>query len=228
MKRLLNAALACVLCVCAAASAQDSNTNTAAGGAANAAAKKRGPVFRATKDQIKQAQDILRQRAFYAGESTGKLDPTTREGLKKYQGAEGLKVTGTLNAATLQMMNVALLSILTFALCPFTFALPSGGGGLFGEEALDYLVARLKSLAELLRLGAAALGHVGLAAAAPADDGREFLDDPARGDAPREVGRGAHDERSLAVGAASEDDHARLELREQRVGELAQRGGVEV
>ncbi|HYY98917.1 MAG TPA: peptidoglycan-binding domain-containing protein [Pyrinomonadaceae bacterium] len=108
MKRLLNAALACVLCVCAAASAQDSNTNTAAGGAANAAAKKRGPVFRATKDQIKQAQDILRQRAFYAGESTGKLDPTTREGLKKYQGAEGLKVTGTLNAATLQKMNVAL------------------------------------------------------------------------------------------------------------------------
>ncbi|MFL6286158.1 MAG: peptidoglycan-binding domain-containing protein, partial [Pyrinomonadaceae bacterium] len=52
--------------------------------------------------------DILRQRGFYAGESTGKLDPTTREGLRKYQGAEGLKVTGTLNAATLQKMNVTL------------------------------------------------------------------------------------------------------------------------
>lgn len=110
MKRLLNAALACALFVCTAAFAQDSNTNApASAGNTNApATKKRGPVFRATKDQIKQAQDILRQRSFYAGESTGKLDPATREGLKKYQAAEGLKVTGTLNAATLQKMNVTL------------------------------------------------------------------------------------------------------------------------
>ena len=110
MKRLLSAALACALCVCATVEAQNSNTQTsAAGGNANASAtKKRGPVFRATKEQIKQAQDILRQRGFYAGDSTGKLDPTTREGLRKYQGAEGLKVTGTLNAATLQKMNVVL------------------------------------------------------------------------------------------------------------------------
>ena len=110
MKRLLNAALACALTVCATAFAQNSNTNAPAGsGNANASTtKKRGPVFRATKDQIKQAQDILRQRGFYSGESAGKLDPTTREGLKKYQEAEGLKVTGTLNAATLQKMNVTL------------------------------------------------------------------------------------------------------------------------
>ena len=110
MRRVLNAALACALLVCPAAFAQNSNTPaTAAGGNANASAtKKRGPVFRATKEQVKQAQDILRQRGFYAGESTGKLDPTTREGLRKYQEAEGLKVTGTLNAATLQKMNVTL------------------------------------------------------------------------------------------------------------------------
>lgn len=110
MKRLLNAALACALFVCTAAFAQDSNTNTHAGAANTNATppKKRGPVFRATKDQIKQAQDILRQRGFYSGESLGKLDPATREGLKKYQDAEGLKVTGTLNAATLQKMNVTL------------------------------------------------------------------------------------------------------------------------
>jgi peptidoglycan hydrolase-like protein with peptidoglycan-binding domain len=107
MKRLLSAALACALTACASVYAQNSNTNTA-GGNANAPVKKRGPVFRATKEQVKQAQDILRQRNFYAGESTGKLDPPTREGLRKYQGAEGLKVTGTLNAATLQKMNVAL------------------------------------------------------------------------------------------------------------------------
>ncbi len=108
MKRALNAALACALVVCASVYAQNSNTNAGSGNANASAAKKRGPVFRATKDQVKQAQDILRQRGFYAGESTGKLDPATREGLRKYQGAEGLKVTGTLNAATLQKMNVAL------------------------------------------------------------------------------------------------------------------------
>jgi peptidoglycan hydrolase-like protein with peptidoglycan-binding domain len=110
MKRVINAALACALMLCAVVRAQNSNTAAPASGTSTnaSAAKKRGPVFRATKDQIKQAQEILRGRGFYAGESTGKLDPTTREGLKKYQGAEGLKVTGTLNAATLQKMNVAL------------------------------------------------------------------------------------------------------------------------
>jgi len=69
---------------------------------------KRGPVFRANKDQIKQAQAILKQRNFYAGEQTGKLDDDTRAGLKKYQQAEGLKVTGTLNKVTLEKMNITL------------------------------------------------------------------------------------------------------------------------
>ena len=69
---------------------------------------KRGPVFRANKEQIKQAQAILKQRNFYAGEQTGKLDPDTRAGLKKYQEAEGLKVTGTLNKVTLEKMNITL------------------------------------------------------------------------------------------------------------------------
>ena len=35
---------------------------------------KRGPVFRATKDQINQAQAILKTRGFYGGEQIGKLD----------------------------------------------------------------------------------------------------------------------------------------------------------
>jgi peptidoglycan hydrolase-like protein with peptidoglycan-binding domain len=108
MKRALNGALACALLLCVTASAQNSNTNAGGGNTNASATKKRGPVFRATKEQIKQAQDIIRQRGFYAGESAGKLDPTTREGLRKYQEAEGLKVTGTLNAATLQKMNVTL------------------------------------------------------------------------------------------------------------------------
>ena len=69
---------------------------------------KRGPIFRATKEQINQAQAILKERGFYAGEQLGKLDDATRDGLRKYQQAEGLKVTGTLNKATLEKMNIAL------------------------------------------------------------------------------------------------------------------------
>ena len=90
------------------------NTNTPANSAAknanaNARAPRRyAPIFRASKDQIKQAQAILKQRAFYAGEATGKLDDATREGLKKYQQAEGLKVTGTLNGATVERMNITM------------------------------------------------------------------------------------------------------------------------
>ena len=106
MKRLLTAAFAASLSLSAVAAAQSTNTTTTNTNVS--AAKKRGPVFRATKDQIKQAQDILKARGFYAGEPTAKLDPPTREGLKKFQEAERLKVTGTLNAATLQKMNVAL------------------------------------------------------------------------------------------------------------------------
>jgi peptidoglycan hydrolase-like protein with peptidoglycan-binding domain len=105
MKRLLTAIFAASLCLSAAA-AQNTNTPTPATNAGTTG--KRGPVFRATKEQIKQAQAILKQRGFYAGEPTGKLDAATRDGLKKYQGAEALKVTGTLNAATLRKMNVTL------------------------------------------------------------------------------------------------------------------------
>ncbi|HJQ31773.1 MAG TPA: peptidoglycan-binding domain-containing protein [Pyrinomonadaceae bacterium] len=106
MKRLLTAILAAALSLSAVAAAQNTNTSTADNNAN--APKKRGPVFRANKDQIKQAQDILKARGLYSGESTGKLDQPTRDGLKKYQEAEKLKVTGTLNAATLQKMGVAL------------------------------------------------------------------------------------------------------------------------
>ena len=83
------------------------NANKAAK-TANANTTKRGPVFRANKDQIKQAQALLKQRNFYGGEQTGKLDDPTRAGLKKFQEAEGLKVTGTLNKVTLEKMNITL------------------------------------------------------------------------------------------------------------------------
>lgn len=70
--------------------------------------KKRGPVFRASKEQIMETQKKLKDGGMYAGEQTGKLDDATREGLKKYQEANGLKVTGTLNQVTLEKMGVPL------------------------------------------------------------------------------------------------------------------------
>lgn len=69
---------------------------------------KKAPVFRATKEQIMEAQKILKDKGMYSGEQTGKLDDATRDGLKKYQEANGLKVTGTLNQATLEKMGVVL------------------------------------------------------------------------------------------------------------------------
>jgi peptidoglycan hydrolase-like protein with peptidoglycan-binding domain len=108
MRRILTAALAATLSLSAVAVAQTGAPSANTAGANTNAPKKRGPVFRATKEQVKQAQEILKRRGFYAGDPTGKLDAATREGLRKYQEAEGIKVTGTLNAATLQKMNVVL------------------------------------------------------------------------------------------------------------------------
>ncbi len=65
-------------------------------------------IFRATKDQIMAAQKILKDGGMYDGEQTGKLDDATRAGLKKYQAANGLNVTGTLNQVTLEKMKVPL------------------------------------------------------------------------------------------------------------------------
>ncbi|MDQ3799455.1 MAG: peptidoglycan-binding protein [Acidobacteriota bacterium] len=70
--------------------------------------KKRAPVFRANADQIMQAQKLLKDKGMYAGEQTGKLDDATRDGLKKFQSANGVKATGTLNRETLEKMGIAL------------------------------------------------------------------------------------------------------------------------
>lgn len=106
MKKILSTVLSLLFVFAIAVSAQNTNSLTTTNN--SSPAKKRGPVFRATKDQIQQAQKILKDRSFYAGEQTGKLDPDTRAGLKKYQAAENLKVTGTLNKVTLEKMSVPL------------------------------------------------------------------------------------------------------------------------
>ena len=111
MKKLLLVVLSLLLAFSLTAATQNKNANKNANGSTNSNKStnaNRKPIFRATADQIKQAQALLKQRTFYNGEQTGKLDDDTREGLKKYQQAESLKVTGTLNKVTLEKMGVAL------------------------------------------------------------------------------------------------------------------------
>jgi peptidoglycan hydrolase-like protein with peptidoglycan-binding domain len=107
MKNILTLSLL-LLCVFTGGVVAQNSTSITTKAAMTKQATKRGPVFRATKEQINQAQAILKERGFYAGEQLGKLDGATRDGLRKYQQAEGLKVTGTLNKVTLEKMNIAL------------------------------------------------------------------------------------------------------------------------
>ena len=106
MKKLPFLVLSLILLCAVTAVGQNSNSSTTS--AANVSKPKRGPIFRATADQIKQAQALLKQRNMYSGEQTGKLSDDTRAGLKEYQKAEGLKVTGTLNKTTLMKMGIQL------------------------------------------------------------------------------------------------------------------------
>ena len=115
MKKILSTVLSLLFVFTIAVTAQNANSSTTQNSNSstttnnNTAPKPpRKPIFRANKDQIKQAQKILKDRGFYAGEETGKLDDDRRAGLKKYQAAETLKVTGTLNKVTLEKMGVTL------------------------------------------------------------------------------------------------------------------------
>ena len=105
MKKLLLVGLSMFLAFSLAAATQNKNANQNANSNKSATRK---PIFRANADQVKQAQGMLKQRALYNGEQTGKLDAATRDGLKKYQQAENLKVTGTLNKVTLEKMGITL------------------------------------------------------------------------------------------------------------------------
>src|SRR5712692_5797320 len=114
MKKLPLVAISLLVAISFVGAAQNQNANTNANTNSNGATNgnkstnaNRSPIFRATADQIKQAQAILKQRGFYSGEQIGKLDTDTRAGLKKYEQAEGLKVTGTLNKLTLVKMGIA-------------------------------------------------------------------------------------------------------------------------
>jgi peptidoglycan hydrolase-like protein with peptidoglycan-binding domain len=111
MKRLLLVVLSLLIAFSLTAATQNKNANKNTNGSTDgnkSTSAKRKPIFRASADQVKQAQAILKQRSFYNGEQTGKLDTSTRDGLKKYQQGEGIKVTGTLNKVTLEKMGISL------------------------------------------------------------------------------------------------------------------------
>ena len=83
----------------------------ASGAAASKTAKSSAPrkaVFRANKDQVMQAQKMLKDKGMFAAEASGKLDAATRDGIRKFQESVGMKVTGTLNKETLEKMGIAL------------------------------------------------------------------------------------------------------------------------
>lgn len=110
MKKLLPFLLI-LLSLSISMSAQTNNSNTTSktnAGTTNNNSTKRSPVFRANKDQVTQAQTMLKQKGLYAGEFTGKLDDFTRDAIKKFQEAEKIRSTGTLNRITLEKMNIAL------------------------------------------------------------------------------------------------------------------------
>ena len=107
MKNLLALSLCLLFALAAGVAAQTSISSTTNKTSSSLKAK-RGPVFRATKEQIKQAQAMLKDRGFYSGEQTAKLDQATRDGLKQYQKTVGLKSTGTLNKSTLEKMGIGL------------------------------------------------------------------------------------------------------------------------
>ncbi|HEV7701317.1 MAG TPA: peptidoglycan-binding domain-containing protein [Pyrinomonadaceae bacterium] len=64
-------------------------------------------AFRATKDQIKQGQQILITQKLWTGEATG-VYGTSRDGIKAYQKANGLDVNGKFDRATLEKMGISL------------------------------------------------------------------------------------------------------------------------
>jgi murein L,D-transpeptidase YcbB/YkuD len=99
MKKVL-VSLFVLISLCVFINAQ--STATTAPNSQNTVKKPRKPVFKANKDQILQAQKMLKVT------ETGKMSKEDRAVLKTYQKENGLKATGSLNRATLEKMEISL------------------------------------------------------------------------------------------------------------------------
>jgi len=71
----------------------------------NAAGAVRGAV-NLSRDQIRQAQIILKQKGFDVGELDGKLGPRTRKALMAYQQQQGLQATGQMDQQTVSALGI--------------------------------------------------------------------------------------------------------------------------
>ena len=56
-------------------------------------------------DDIRQAQQVLQAQGFYDGPIDGALNQKTQEALYKYQGQNGLSITGSLDQATIRSLR---------------------------------------------------------------------------------------------------------------------------
>jgi hypothetical protein len=59
-----------------------------------------------SRDQIRQAQTILKQKGFDVGELDGKLGPRTRKALMAYQQQQGLQATGQMDQQTVSALGI--------------------------------------------------------------------------------------------------------------------------
>ena len=65
-----------------------------------------GGVVNLSRDQIRQAQIILKQKGFDVGELDGKLGPRTRKALMAYQQQQGLQATGQMDQQTVSALGI--------------------------------------------------------------------------------------------------------------------------
>jgi peptidoglycan hydrolase-like protein with peptidoglycan-binding domain len=55
---------------------------------------------------VKKLQESLRDKGYYSGQVDGRMGPQTRDGIRKYQKAENLKVTGHVDTETAGKLGV--------------------------------------------------------------------------------------------------------------------------
>ena len=58
------------------------------------------------QNDVKKLQGTLRDKGYYSGQVDGRMGPQTREGIRKYQKAENLQVTGHVDAETSGKLGV--------------------------------------------------------------------------------------------------------------------------
>jgi hypothetical protein len=65
-----------------------------------------GGIVNLSRDQIRQAQIILKQKGFEVGDLDGKLGPRTRKALMAYQQQQGLQATGQMDQQTVSALGI--------------------------------------------------------------------------------------------------------------------------